>query len=157
MRIPPRLQRIARPRLLASALATTLAAGLLTAGRAPAAVVPGAITTVAGTGVGGYTGDGGPATRAQIRMPRHAVVAPDGTLYVADGENNVVRRVAPDGTITTVAGTGAAGSTGDGGPATEARLNMPHAITLDATGHLYIADSASARVRRIDDDGTITT
>src|SRR5581483_11332281 len=118
----------------------------------------GSVTNVAGTGVGGWSGDGGPATAAQLRAPRHVVVAGDGSLFVADGGNNLIRRIAPDGTITTVAGNGTPGSTGDGGPATAAEINTPHGIAFDdATGILYIADSSSSRVRRVTPDGIITT
>ncbi len=118
----------------------------------------GMITTVAGTGVFGYTGDGGPATAAQIVASRVAV-APDGSVYVASTATgkSVVRRVAADGVITTVAGTGPNGAGGDGGPATAAQLALPTGIALSRDGTLYIADQSNQRIRRVTPDGTITT
>jgi len=117
----------------------------------------GIIMTVAGTGVAGFSGDGGPATQAQLQLPRMVTVAPDGTLYIADGNNHRIRRVTPDGAITTIAGTGVAGFSGDGGPATQARLNLPHGIVLSPAGVLYIADYGNHRIRRVTPDGIITT
>ena len=114
------------------------------------------VTTVVGTGVGGYGGDGGPATRARIRAPR-AIALDGGVLYIADSKNNRIRRVGTDGVITTVAGTGVAGFGGDGGRATAARLNVPRGLTVDG-GVLYIADSDNSRIRRVDlSSGIITT
>ena len=114
------------------------------------------VTTVAGTGAGGYSGDGGPATRARIRAPR-AIALDGGVLYIADSKNNRIRRVGTDGVITTVAGTGVAGFGGDGGAATDARLNVPRGLTVQG-GVLCIADSDNARVRRVDlSTGVITT
>ena len=118
----------------------------------------GIITTVAGTGEQDFHGDGGPATHAAIALPRDVALGPDGNLYIADGANNRVRRVAPDGTITTVAGTGRADYSGDGGPAHNATLSMPYSIALDRAGNLYIVDTGNYRVRRIDaSTGIITT
>ena len=115
------------------------------------------VTTVVGTGVGGYAGDGGPATRARIRAPRAIELDDAGVLYIADSKNNRIRRVGTDGVITTVAGTGVAGFGGDGGPAIRARLNVPRGLTV-AGGVLYIADSDNSRVRRVDlSTGVITT
>jgi hypothetical protein len=129
-------------------------------GRAGADAVPstpGVVTNVAGKGTAGFGGDGGSATAARLSGPRHVTVAADGALYLADGENHRIRRIAPDGTITTVAGNGIAGSDGDGGPATGAAINTPHAVALDDAGNLFIADSLSARIRKVTPDGTITT
>lgn len=117
----------------------------------------GGITTVAGSGVFGFSGDGGAATSAALRAPGAVAVAPDGGLYVADTGNHRVRRVAPDGTIDTVAGTGTAGYAGDGGPAAAARLWSPQSLALDAAGNLYVADTNNRRVRAVAPDGTITT
>jgi myo-inositol-hexaphosphate 3-phosphohydrolase/sugar lactone lactonase YvrE len=117
----------------------------------------GVVTNVAGTGAAGFAGDGGAATAARLASPRHLVMAGDGSLYIADGGNHRIRRIAPDGTISTVAGTGTAGSSGDGGPATAAAINTPHAVAVDAAGNLFIADSMSARIRKVTPDGTITT
>ena len=157
-----RLPRRGRSVALALAVTVTAAVALspVLSGRAGADAVPsatGVVTNVAGTGTGGFSGDAGPATAARLSGPRHVTVAADGSLYVADGENHRVRRIAPDGTITTVAGKGTAGSHGDGGPATEAAINTPHAVALDDAGNLFIADSMSARIRKVTPDGTITT
>ena len=117
----------------------------------------GVITTVAGTGEPGYSGDGGPATAARLNAPRGVALDADGNLYVADTFNNRVRRIDAAGVITTVAGTGEPGHSGDGGPATAARLNAPQGLALDADGNLYVADTSNNRVRRIDAAGVITT
>ena len=118
----------------------------------------GIITTVAGTGEQGYSGDGGPGTQATIALPRDVALATDGGLYIADGANNRIRRVAPDCTITTVAGTGRAEFSGDGGPAHKASLSMPYSIALDRAGNLYVVDTGNYRVRKIDaTTGIITT
>lgn len=109
----------------------------------------GIITHFAGTGVCGYSGDGGPATTAQFHGITDLAVGPDGALYVADTQNNVVRRVGTDGTITTVAGTGAAGSGGDGGPAGMAQLNWPFAVSFASDGALLVGEFFGRRVRRI--------
>ena len=117
----------------------------------------GVITTVAGMGVWGYSGDGGPATNAQLTWPADVAVDRLGNLYIVDRENYRVRRVDPAGVITTVAGTGVAGHSGDGGPAASSRLNAPEGVVVDAAGNLYIADSGNHRVRRVDRAGVITT
>ncbi|MFI2620070.1 NHL repeat-containing protein [Streptomyces sp. NPDC018584] len=117
----------------------------------------GTITTVAGTGEPGYGGDGGPAARAELNEPGGLVCDAAGHLYVADYWNHRVRRIAPDGTITTVAGTGEPGYGGDGGPAARALLNEPRGLALDGAGTLYVAEWKGHRVRRIAPDGTITT
>ncbi|WP_435191224.1 RICIN domain-containing protein [Streptomyces sp. bgisy126] len=117
----------------------------------------GKISTVAGSASSGPKGDNGPATSAQLNRPHSVTVDSAGNLYIADSHNHRVRRVAPDGTITTVAGTGTAGSDGDGGPAAKARLNVPTGVAVDSTGVLYIAEYGGHRVRRVAPDGTITT
>ena len=118
----------------------------------------GIITTVAGTGEQDFSGDGGPATQAAIALPRDVALHPDGSLYIADGANNCIRKVAPDGRISTVAGTGSADFAGDGGPASKANLSMPYSIALDRDGNLYVVDTGNYRVRRIDAlTGIITT
>ena len=116
----------------------------------------GTITTVAGTGDRGFSGDGGPATEAGLD-PRAVAVDGAGNLYIADYVNHRVRRVDFAGTIATVAGTGAEGFGGDGGPATQAELAGPVGLALDGQGNLYIADGGNSRVRRVDAEGTITT
>jgi RHS repeat-associated protein len=117
----------------------------------------GIITTVAGSGdVGGFGGDGGPATQAQLNGPLDVALGPDGSLYIADSKNIRVRRVGPDGVITTVAGNGLFGTDGDGGPATQASLRNIERVAVGPDGSLYIADN-TARLRRVGPDGIITT
>jgi DNA-binding beta-propeller fold protein YncE len=110
----------------------------------------GTITTVAGT-TGGLSGDGGPATVAQLRGPRTVAVTADGGFLIADTENHRVRRVSPTGTITTVAGT-TQGLSGDGGPTTAAQLFRPHGLAVTADGGFLIADTENHRVRFVDAD-----
>jgi len=117
----------------------------------------GTITTVAGNGNPGFSGDGGPATSARLADPSGVAVDPAGNLYIADSSNHRVRKVSSDGLITTVAGNGTQGFSGDGGPATSAELNWPLGVATDATGNLYIADYASNRVRKVSPNGTITS
>ena len=117
----------------------------------------GTITTVAGTGVGGYSGDGGPATRAALSGMWSIAVDGAGNLFIADTGNHRIRRVDRSGTITTVAGTGARGYGGDGGPAVAARLESPQGVVVDGAGNLFISDNLNHRIRRVDASGTITT
>ncbi|MFO1476721.1 MAG: immunoglobulin domain-containing protein [Verrucomicrobiota bacterium] len=117
----------------------------------------GIITTVAGTGAADYTGDGGPATSAALSYPDGVAVDGAGNLYIADSGNNVIRRVNAGGSITTVAGTGAAGYSGDSGPAITATLSYPETVLLDTAGNVYIADSQNNVVRKVDTNGIIRT
>ncbi|NOT54072.1 MAG: hypothetical protein HOP18_05660, partial [Deltaproteobacteria bacterium] len=117
----------------------------------------GTLTTIAGVGSSGSYGDGGPATQAALFDPRGIAVGPDGSVYIADQFNHRVRKVSPDGIIHTVAGGGAPGSSGDGGPATQAGVNRPFTLALGPDGSLYIGQAAEARVRRVSPDGIITT
>ncbi len=117
----------------------------------------GKITTVAGTGVAGFGGDDGPAISARLYCPRALAVDDAGAVYIADSSNHRVRKITTDGKITTVAGTGAAGFAGDGGPATAARLNLPLGVAVDGAGTLYVADYSNHRVRKITTDGKIST
>jgi RHS repeat-associated protein/CSLREA domain-containing protein len=117
----------------------------------------GIITTIAGIGTSGFSGDGGLATAAQLNFPEGLTIAPDGSLYIADSSNHRIRRIAPDGIITTIAGTGTAGYSGDGGQATLARLNEPEGLAFGSDGSLYVAEASNHRVRRITPDGIITT
>lgn len=116
------------------------------------------LDTLAGTGVNGFSGDGGPGTDADISRP-YGVAADDlGNVFFADTDNHVIRRIAPDGTISTVAGTpGSRGSNGDGGPATAAELADPFGVAIGPDGLLYIADSRNNAIRRVNADGTIET
>jgi sugar lactone lactonase YvrE len=115
----------------------------------------GTITTVAGTGEAGFSGDGGPATKAQLDVPFAVAVDREGNLYITDENNYRIRKVDKEGIITTFAGTGEGGYSGDGGPATSAKLIDPGGLSFDAKGNLYVADYKS--VRKIDPSGTITT
>jgi trimeric autotransporter adhesin len=116
----------------------------------------GTITTIAGTTTAGAGGDGGPATSAQLNLPADVAVKADGTIFVADSANNKVRKISSGGTITTYTGTGSAGNSGDNGAATSARLNNPSGLDLDPAGNLYIADSKSHRIRKVNTSGLIT-
>ena len=117
----------------------------------------GTITTVAGTGTAGFGGDGGPATNAQLNLPYGVAVDLAGDVYIADLNNNRVRRVGTDGNITTYAGSGGEGSSGDGGPATQAQMLEPRNVAVDSAGNLYISEFGGHRVRKVASDGTIST
>ncbi len=117
----------------------------------------GTVTTVAGNGESWFSGDGGPATEARLSFPADVAVDGAGNLYIADSGNHRVRRVLPDGTVETVAGNGAVGSGGDGGPAVEAQLTNPEGVAVDAAGNLYIADTGNHKIRKVTPDGIITT
>jgi uncharacterized protein (TIGR03437 family) len=117
----------------------------------------GIMTTFAGTGQYGFGGDGGPATKAFLTAPRGLAVATDGTVYIIDSENFRIRKVSPDGTIMTIAGTGVPGSTGDNGPANKSQLQSPRGLALDQKGNLYIADQGCHCIRVIDSAGIIRT
>ena len=119
----------------------------------------GVITTVAGNGGGGFLGDGGPATDASLSSLWGVAVDGSGNLYIAESGSNPIRRVdAATGVITTVAGDGAEGFWGDGGPATIATLHLPRGLAVDGSGNLFIADTRNHRIRRVDAvSGVITT
>ncbi|HKS37003.1 MAG TPA: hypothetical protein VJW76_07430 [Verrucomicrobiae bacterium] len=108
------------------------------------------IATFAGTGVSGFSGDGGPANQAQLNNPYGIARGPDGALYICDMDNHRIRRVARDGTITAVAGTGKRGYSGDGGPALQADLNEPYEIRFDKAGHMFFVEMRNHIVRRVD-------
>lgn len=117
----------------------------------------GRLERVAGDGRLGYRGDGGPAIDASLYSPFDIRIGPGSDLYIADVRNNRIRRVTQTGVITTVAGTGLPGYSGDAGPANAAALRAPFGIALDARGHIYIADSGNNVVRTVDADDNITT
>lgn len=112
---------------------------------------------IAGTGVSGFSGDGGPALNAQLNYPNHLVADRSGNLFIADTANHRVRKISNQGVITTIAGTGKSGFSGDGGPALGAKLGAPAAIAIDAEGNVYIAEFFNHRIRKITTGGTITT
>jgi len=116
----------------------------------------GTITTVAGTGSTGRRGDGGQGVEAELNFPNGLAADRSGNLYIADSDNHVVRRLGTDGILTTIAGTGRAGYSGDGGPATGAMFSFPFALAFDGAGNLYVADTGNHTVRRIS-QGLITT
>jgi uncharacterized protein (TIGR03437 family) len=119
------------------------------------------IYTVAGNGTGGFSGDGGPATSAELHQPQGVAVDSAGNVYIADQINNRIRKLS-NGVITTVAGNGVitgngtGGFSGDGGPATSAQLNQPYRVAVDSFGNLYIADTNNYRIRKVS-NGVITT
>jgi streptogramin lyase len=115
------------------------------------------ISTFAGTGVQGFSGDGGPATAAQIDNPYGVVRGPDGAIWFCEYTGQRIRRVAPDGSISTVAGTGQKAYAGDGGPAPGAAFNLPHELRFDVAGNLFIADMANHAIRRIDAKTNVIT
>ena len=116
------------------------------------------IETLAGTGAPGYSGDGGPAAEAQINNPYGLTIGPDGALYVCEIGNHVIRRIAPDGTISTAAGCGQKGYAGDGGPATQAKLNEPYEVRFDAAGNMVFVEMQNHLIRRVDaKTGAIST
>ncbi len=117
----------------------------------------GIISTFAGTGVSGSSGDGGPASAAQIFAPLCLVFDHRGNLIFADQDNHKVRKITPAGIISTVAGIGSPGYSGDGGISTAAKLNFPTGVGVDAIGNIYVADQYNNRVRKVDTFGVITT
>ncbi len=117
----------------------------------------GVISTIAGTGISGFSGDGGSAKLAKISFPTGVVVDSSGNVVFSDTGNNRIRRISTAGVITTIAGTGAAGFSGDGGPATSAKINNPRGLRFDGQGRLFLADSSNNRIRRINLQGIIVT
>jgi uncharacterized protein (TIGR03437 family) len=152
---PARLARLSAP----SALALDAAGNLYIAERGNSVIrkvsPSGIVQTVAGDGIAGFGGDGGPATSARIALPDGVAVDSNGNVYIADTANHRIRKVTADGTIHTIAGSDAYGSSGDGGPASQALLINPRALAFDPDGNLLIADSAANLVRRITPAGVM--
>jgi sugar lactone lactonase YvrE len=117
----------------------------------------GMMTRYAGSGQSGFSGDGGPAANASFRVPAGLAFDPEGNLYIADRENHRVRKVDTKGYISTFAGIGEAGFSGDEGPAVKARLNLPSGVVVDKKGNLYISDRSNDRIRVVDKKGVIRT
>lgn len=114
----------------------------------------GLIQTIAGTGKTGYGGDDGSASKANLAHPMGVAVDANGNVYVADRENNRIRKISVDGAIRTVIGNGRKGQSGNG-PALSISLNFPHGVAIDAMGTLYVADTFNHRIRRLDPDGVV--
>jgi RHS repeat-associated protein len=155
--LPATEARLATPAGIALAPDGTLYIADFEGARVRRVSTDGNIYTFAGTGTRGYSGDGGPALLAQLNAPSDVAVAPDGSVYIADVAGNLIRRVDPSGFISTVAGTGTAGFSGDEGLATAAQLSAPAGIGIGPDGDLYIADAGNSRIRRVGPDGIITT
>ncbi|MEO8745075.1 MAG: hypothetical protein ABI334_09615 [Candidatus Dormiibacterota bacterium] len=117
----------------------------------------GSLSLVAGTGTVGFSGDGGPAIEAELDEPAGFTFDRAGSLFIAEAGNHRVRKVDRAGVITTVAGTGVEGSAGDGGPATQAQLDVPNRLLFDRAGNLLIDNYGSGRVRSVSPNGIITT
>jgi uncharacterized protein (TIGR03437 family) len=117
----------------------------------------GNIKTIAGTGAFAFSGDGGPAVNATLNQPIRVLVDPAGNIYISDAANLRIRKITTDGNISTIAGTGKAGYTGDNGPATQAQVNDVESLAFDSAGNLYLADFGNNVVRMIDTKGNITT
>lgn len=117
----------------------------------------GMMTTIAGNNTVGYSGDGGPATAAQLNGPWGIATDNDGNIYFSDKENHAIRKVSTTGIITTIAGKGKPGYMGDGKPATAALLNHPLGVAVDNSGNIYVADNSNTAVRKISANGIIST
>ena len=128
--------------------------------RRSARSLPDAIATVAGDGTfcfGGSCGDGGPATKAQLTVADTIAIGADGSIYIPDRDGSRIRRVAPNGIITTIVGGSGGGFSGDGGPASTAKVSQPEGVAIGPDGSLYIADTQNNRIRRVGLDGIVTT
>jgi trimeric autotransporter adhesin len=115
------------------------------------------INTVAGNGIQGYSGDGGPATSAKLAAPTGVAIDSAGNLFIADFDNSRIRKITPDGVISTVAGNGTLGYSGDGSQATSAKLDTPEGVAVDSAGNLFIADTYNNRIRMVTPGGVINT
>ena len=117
----------------------------------------GMMTRYAGSGESGFSGDGGPAIKANFKTPAGLAFDPEGNLYIADRENHRIRKIDTSGNISTFAGIGEAGFSGDDGPAVKARLSLPSGVAIDKKGNLYISDRSNDRIRVVDKKGVIRT
>ena len=115
------------------------------------------IIPVAGTGIAGFGGDGGPASQAQLNQPEGVAVDASGNLFIADTDNNRIREISSNGIITTVAGNGDSGLRRRRRSGLSAQLNQPEGVAVDASGNLFIADTGNNRIREVSPDGIITT
>ena len=116
----------------------------------------GIISTIAGNGVGGFSGDGAAATAAQINHPYAVAIDGSGNIYIADENNNCIRKINSSGVISTIAGNGTLGYSGDGGAATAAELSLPRGVAVDGLGNVYIADYGNCMIRKVDNSGIIS-
>jgi len=119
-------------------------------------IASGVITTIAGNGTAGYTGDGGPATAAELNMPYGIGVDQSGNVYIADTYNNLIRKINASGIISTICGNGTAGNTGNGGPATAAELSEPYGLYTDSAGTVFFSEFPNSDVRKVSTDGILT-
>jgi len=149
--------RLDTPTCIALDLAGNLYINVQKSNRVRKVDVSGVITTVAGNGSTGYSGDGGPATAAALAGNWGMAVDAFGNIYISDQGNHRIRKVSSTGIITTIAGTGTSGFSGDGGPATDAKMNAPLGIAVDPSGNVYFSDSYNFCIRKINTAGIITT
>jgi sugar lactone lactonase YvrE len=117
----------------------------------------GYLSTIAGKGIAGRSGDGGPATAAKLWLPSGITIDKKGNLYFAERSNHVIRKISADGIISTVAGNGTTGMQGDNGAATMAQLSYPYSVAIDEIGNMYIADDGNHKIRKVDTTGIIST
>ncbi len=142
---------------LCAALVYLLLSGAVIAPPSTAQEAPGIITTIAGNGRPGFSGDGGPATQASLNQPKGLAVDAMGNIYFSDSMNSRIRRISVEGLITTIAGNGLQGFSGDGGPATQAGLSGAWWVAVDGQWNVYIGDRGNNRIRRVSPDGVIST
>ncbi len=154
---PATMAKLARPADIAFDLTDNMYIAEFGNGTIRKVSTTGIITTIAGTGIPGYSGDNGPATTAQLFDPFGLVIDAIGNIYFSDNSKYRVRKISTTGIITTIAGTGIAGYNGDNGPATAAQINLTGYLAISPAGELYIPDYYNRRIRKIDAAGIITT